>query len=229
MLGNEYPFLKKAFLKVAEDEIIQLPSEEEINWEFSLEFQRKMWNLIQNPKYRSPRRFTFRKGLLVAAIVALFISSAMSVGGVRTPVAEMLWNVFHTHSDILYEYSSEEESMPTAIEQEFTLTDVPEGYKEVQHNVYPGAIFHQWQNDEGQMIELAQQILSGAHSIDTENAVMEEVLLGEQKILIAQKSPTILAVWTFNGYSFQLILPDSFGQNDVLRFVQNIESSNFEK
>ena len=79
------------------------------------------------------------------------------------------------------------------------------------------------------MIELAQQILSGEPSIDTENAVMEEVLLGEQKILIAQKSPTILAVWTFNGYSFQLILPDSFGQNDVLRFGQNIESSNFEK
>ncbi|MBE3592434.1 MAG: DUF4367 domain-containing protein [Thermoanaerobacter sp.] len=168
--------LKKAVIKADIYEIETLPTDDEIEYEFSNQFKRKMKKLIRQSKTRSPvgamaflRR---RAGAFVAAIIILF-AFAMSVSAVRAAVFEFITEVYEKFTHIFFNesQSSQDAADGFAI---YEPAYIPEGFKLVNKNT-DGLVLLEYEK-ENDFISYSQQCLENVSiNINTEGVKLEEL------------------------------------------------------
>ena len=168
--------LKKAVIKADIYEIETLPADDEIEYEFSNEFKRKIKKLIRQNKTRSQVEamafLRMRVVVFVAAIIILLVS-AMSVSAVRAAVFEFITEVNEKFTHIFFNESrsSQDAADGFAI---YEPAYIPEGFKLVNKNT-DGLVLLEYEK-ENDFISYSQQCLENVSSnINTEGVRLEEL------------------------------------------------------
>ncbi len=168
--------LKKAVIKADIYEIETLPADDEIEYEFSNEFKRKIKKLIRQNKTRSQVEamafLRMRVVVFVAAIIILLVS-AMSVSAMRAAVFEFITEVNEKFTHIFFNESrsSQDAADGFAI---YEPAYIPEGFKLVNKNT-DGLVLLEYEK-ENDFISYSQQCLENVSSnINTEGVRLEEL------------------------------------------------------
>jgi len=168
--------LKKAVIKADIYEIETLPTDDEIEYEFSNEFKRKIKKLIRQNKTRSQVEamafLRMRVVVFVAAIIILLVS-AMSVSAMRAAVFEFITEVNEKFTHIFFNESrsSQDAADGFAI---YEPAYIPEGFKLVNKNT-DGLVLLEYEK-ENDFISYSQQCLENVSSnINTEGVRLEEL------------------------------------------------------
>ena len=101
-MENPKELFVKAFMEAERLDNSGLPSEDEIEWDFSKEFEKSMEKLIrQNNRIQLSTRRTVTKSL-IAAIVAIIVlfTGLMSVAATREPIIEFIKKIFPQYNEI---------------------------------------------------------------------------------------------------------------------------------
>lgn len=202
-MDNVKELFKQSLIEVKDKELSKLKSGDEIEWEFSEKFENSMNKLIKkNNHIQLLTRRTVRKGLL-AAIIALIVAftGLMSVSATRKPFIEFIKKVFSQYNDISI---SKDSTLPVdRIETEYTLMDLPSGYKLETYNNYDTSVFSVWKNENGDEIAFGQDILSMEFDIDNEHNYQEFNVNGYPAFYTEDNSGAFLT-WTDGYYWFEI-------------------------
>lgn len=223
-MENAKEMFVKAFMEAERLDNESIPSENEIQWDFSDKFEKSMDKLIKkNNRIQLSTRRTVTKSLL-AAIVAIMVLFAglMSVAATREPIIEFVKKVFPQFNEITL--SPEAALLVDTIETEYTLTDLPEGFKLDTYQKDDYSVFSVWKNEAGEEIVLTQVLLDSNFSIDTEHEYKEIIMNGYEAFLNKYEYNSTLT-WTDGNYWFTLNVPNSL--NDGLtNLAKNISEKN---
>lgn len=223
-MENSKSMFIKAFLEAEALDNAKLKSEDEIEWDFSTEFEKSMEKLIKkNNTIKISTRRNIRKGLLAAivAIIVLF-TGLMSVTATRTPFIEFIKKIFPQYNEITI---SEESTPPVdKIETEYTLTALPEGFEVKEYQKDDFKVFTIWRNKAGEKIVFSQDLLELNLSIDTEHNYKELTINGYEAYLNTYEFETSLK-WSNGYYWFILKVPNSLG-DEIIHIAKNISEKN---
>lgn len=205
-MENAKELFIKAFMEAERLDNADLPSENEIQWDFSEKFEKSMDKLIRkNNRIQLSTRRTVAKSL-IAAIVAIIVlfTGLMSVAATREPIIEFVKKVFSQFNEITL---SENSVVPVdTIETEYTLTRLPEDFKLDTYQKDDCGTFTIWRNRNGEEITFSQDVLNLNVSVDTEHGYKELDINGYPAYLIHYEQNTIL-FWTDGKYCFTLNVP----------------------
>jgi len=155
---------------------LDLTADDEIEYEFSNEFKRKIKKLIRQNKTRSQVEamafLRMRVVVFVAAIIILLVS-AMSVSAMRAAVFEFITEVNEKFTHIFFNESrsSQDAADGFAI---YEPAYIPEGFKLVNKNT-DGLVLLEYEK-ENDFISYSQQCLENVSSnINTEGVRLEEL------------------------------------------------------
>ncbi|SHF22091.1 protein of unknown function [Tissierella praeacuta DSM 18095] len=215
-------FLYK-YVKSAENIMIDsLPKEEALSHNFSKRFQKKMNKLI-----RQERRSPFIKIFVnysrkVAIIFLIFISIAfattMSVEAYRVRFFEVVIEVWEEFTSIIFK---EKQNIDDGKLIPVNSTYIPDSFKIIEHEINSYEQFIYWQNDEGIEIMFEQaKITANSIITDTEGIDIEELLIGEQKIIYFTNKNVNQIYWNDSNYIYAII--SEYDKNELLKMVESI-------
>ena len=214
--------LQQAFYIVAQEELKSLPPSEKHN--FSKKFEKKMGRLISSEKksyWKYINSFGKKATVFAAAFIILF-SAAMSVDAIRIPIIEYAKSVFEEGTNFLFGRKEGEGEAPETIERPFILQDVPEEYQLVYSSVTWNSIGLRWENGEGGYINYSQETLGWSVSMDTENAVLEEVQVNGADAFLVEKDTVKWIMWPTQDYVFTISCSPEFSREELLDFAENL-------
>jgi len=168
--------LKKAVIKADIYEIETLPADDEIEYEFSNEFKRKIKKLIRQNKTRSQVEamafLRMRVVVFVAAIIILLVS-AMSVSAMRAAVFEFITEMYEKFTHMFFE---ESQSSNDAAD-EFIVrrpSFIPEGFELVDEKT-AGPVLLVYEKGANYISYSQQRLEDVSVDINTEGAELEEL------------------------------------------------------
>ena len=215
MTNQNYDVLMTQALRLfKENQLKDIPPEEEIDYEFSQNFQKKLMKLMQ--KQENPvRRFFQSTGRKAAAIILALIigfSATLSIDAVRQPIFNFFYKIFSTHTDV--EFGQTENKTITTC---YSIPRVPVGFTadpdtvcdEVYHE-------HMWINGNGECIDFTQICISSSVnsslSIDSEKNGTKEISVNGIRTLFCDTGHSVICIWSENGYHFELVYPLNLGK-----------------
>jgi len=214
----------------SEKMMAEIPSEEELSkmYTFSEDFEKKMEALINNvpekrrkhkPKERSSR-VSWKRIAIVAIIIAILISSALSVQGVRNAVYEFIVNIYERFTIVSHEPidnsgnsddspensgDSPDITAPETIEKLMCPTYLPPGY--TQSDAQEMGIMYMvfFVNDQGLEISFEQKVIDTTNNlIDTEDADYENVQVNGFNGFLSNKDNESELIWGDNQYTYHI-------------------------
>jgi len=215
-------FLYK-YVKSAENIMIDsLPKEEALSHNFSKGFQKKMNKLIRQER-RSPFIKTFvNYSRKVAIIFLIFISIAfattMSVEAYRVRFFEVVIEVWEEFTSIIF---NDKQNIDDGKLIPVNPTYIPDNFKIIEHEINSYEQFIYWQNDNGIEIMFEQaKITANSIITDTEGIDIEELLIGEQKIIYFTNKNINQIYWNDSNYIYAII--SEYDKNELLKMVESI-------
>jgi len=210
-------------MKSAENIILEnLPKEYELSHKFSKRFERRMNKLIRQER-RSPFIKSFiSHGKRVAIIFLIFISIAfaitMSVEAYRVRFFEVVIEVWEEFTLIIFK---NKENIDDGKLIPVNPTYIPDNFKIIEHEINSYEQFIYWQNDEGIEIMFEQaKITANSIITDTEGIDIEELLIGEQKIIYFTNKNINQIYWNDSNYIYAII--SEYDKNELLKMVESI-------
>ena len=231
MEKKKLPAFKQALLDATLEEFRDIPSEEEIDLEFSEEFEAWAQELLKGPQKRGsrPRGKTLRRLIILAAILAALVTAALATPAIREALIEFFTHNKGTH----YEFSFDPEQAATAprtIETEYCPTYIPEGYVEDAYIVTDTVIMRAWVTDNGEhmlyqqnaiMVEGQLEDWYGGTHVNAENVIVDTVYLNGYEVFRVYQEG-YMYYWTDNSYFYQLTLGESFSDEEGFRIFSSI-------
>ena len=219
-MENAKELFVKAFLEAEGLDNAEIPSEDEIQWEFSEKFIKSMDRLVKkNNRIKFSTRRTVAKSLLAAiiAIIVLF-TGLMSVAATRKPIIEFVKKVLSQFNEI----TLSENTIPPVetIQTEYTLTNLPEGYEISEYEKSDIGVFVVWVNESGEKIIFIQNILDSNVSIDNEHEYREIKINGLKAYLTEDEYGSEL-IWSDGYYCFTINVSGSI-KNDITTLQENV-------
>lgn len=196
--------LANAYGEVIDAEIeATLASAEQERHEFSPEFKKRMEELIKtgdpNKKNGLSKRGKRILIIAIAAVVALTLT-ACAVPEIRESIAGFFVKIFGDH----VEYS-DPEVMKDAIEEEYGLVPVPDGFAINYHSKINGIAHIQYSSEKFGDIQLIQGAKVAIDSfVDNEHGSFTEHSVGDKFVRVYNGEESMSASWVENGYYFIL-------------------------
>lgn len=223
-MENSRELFIKAFVESEQRKNASFSDSDEIEWEFSEKFLKSMDKLIKkNNRIQLSTRRTVKKSLLAAIITILVIfTTLMSVSATRKPIIEFVKRIFPQFNEI----TLSENSVPPVetIQTEYTLTNLPEGYKISNYQKSTTSVFIIWENESGEEITFAQMIMDSNFSIDNEHTYRELEINGLNAYLSEDEYGCALR-WSDGYYCFTITVPTSI-KSDIINLQENISKKN---
>jgi hypothetical protein len=173
--------LREAVIKADMYEMEALPEDDEIEHEFSAEFENKMQKLIRKSKKAAVKgigRLWGSRVVVIAAILIILFASAMSVSAVRAKVYELITEVYEKFTHIFFESSrSSQDSLDSSQDADcgFTVYEpgyIPEGF-ELINRITDGLVLLEYQRGDDFISYTQQRIESVSMHINTEGIEVE--------------------------------------------------------
>ena len=220
------PF-EQALLDVILEEFATIPSENEIDITVSLNFQKTRDRLLKRTRNGTVSRvgIAFRRVIIIAAIIAALITTAMAVPTIREAIIQFFFRNEGTH----YEFSFDPEQAATApdvIKKVYHATYIPDGYVEVFTEVVLGGVSYIWSDESGEDYIMFNQYIIPENSNSGPNAegVATEILnLNGYQVFCVRDEGTIY-YWTNNEYFFELACGTNVSEEEMQKIFSNIQA-----
>lgn len=216
--------LKKAVIKADIYEIETLPSDNEIEHEFSNEFERKMKKLICQSKTRSPvGAIAFLRRHMVAFVAAIIIlfASAMSVSAVRAAVFEFITEVYEKFTHIFFNESrSSSDSAGEFIVRRPSF--IPEGFELVSEKT-AGPVLLVYEKGSDYISYSQQRVEDVSMDINTEGAELEELEFKGLPAKYYSNQGVQNLLWYDDEYLY--MVSSTLDRDAVFRIAESVETA----
>lgn len=186
-------------------------------------YKRKMRRLIKNQKRSYWKYFNTvgKKIAILFIILALSFAMSLNIQAIRSPVFGFFENIFEKFSEIFIDNSKISE-YPTTIEEIYTLTGLPEGFTETEHEVSAMIVKTTWQNKD-EKIRLYQRLLSGKATLDTEYSDYQRVEYNGYEVLYVKKERATSVFWHNGRYRFSIDWYDTISIEKMLELTTKLK------
>lgn len=198
-------------------------SDDEIDYEFSEEFEKKMEKLIDSiGNNKKPRKLNHRKAIaiLIAAIIVAF-AGAMSVGAIREPIVEFIYKVYDGFTDLIFEGDTTDK-----LSHIYSLSEIPEGFVETDRLINDNINYVSYENIQtNSKIELVQQPTKDVFiSLDNENGHVEKYGINgtEINLYISDHNDCHIAFWSVGSNYIELTYHGTTSIDEILNLIKSI-------
>lgn len=213
-----------AFRAAASAEFENIPeNEDEIRYDFSPAFEKKMKRLIREENHPSLKLVgtARRKAVTVILIAAIILASVFSVGAVRDTVREFLVTAFEKY----FALQSGETELDK-IEHIYTFSEIPEGFHYVAQEKDNVSVSTTYENKNGIRLRIFQE-LSGKLRIvfDKEKGQAFDIKKdGETvKIYISKGNNMTMAFWIQEEYVMKATYYGEISEEKLLEYIKLIK------
>ena len=214
----------EVFRYYASKEFEDIPeNESEIDCEFSDEFNKKMEKLLKRVSYDRTHIVSWarRKVVMVAATIILVFVGMMSVGAIREPVVEFVYNIYEEFMEIFFEGDTKNK-----ITYRFSLSEIPEGFVETQIMSEDSINVVRYENKQnGNIIELAQCITENISvSLDNKHGHIKILDINGEKVnvYINDYGDSYYAFWCKESYCITLTYSGVITVEDFTEIIKSI-------
>lgn len=200
---NSEAIIAQAISEVFDEQADQLESGEAHT--FSRRHEKKMRRLIKRqrkPYFRLICKAGRRAACVFAAIVVMSVS-AMSVKAVRKTVFDFVTNIFSDHKTVTTD-SESHGSYPKTIEQEYRITALPDGYKQVYCHRTETMVDTPYYSADSRIL-FAQHTKDSFSIIFTDDAKIEDYTDSDgQKYQVVGAGYESVYIWDNGRYVFEI-------------------------
>lgn len=219
MQSNKELFIK-AFMEAERIKYADYQNEDDFDVEFSEKFKQKMQKLIsKDNRIKMPTRRRITRALLAAIIaVIVMFSGLMSVSATRTKIIEFVETVKSHYVNV--ELSDESQPAVETIETAYTLTNLPEGYKQTSYQQDENLVFAVWSNDDNGEIVFFQNIVDTNFNIDNEHNY-QKIVMDDKVLYFSNSNSDSSIIWHDEFYIYQ-INSDALDKDELIELSKNI-------
>ncbi len=215
---GDYSILSKAISEVFESQLDEFLNsvDYDYEYEFSEKFERKMNKLIErrNKPYFNLICTTGRRAACIAVTIIILSASTLSVKAVREAIYDFIVNIFGNHTTVSVNINSEID-YPAIIEEEYEISNLPDGFELVDRNRDDGTIFSAYSN--GDQYIFFEQFVHDSYTVDFDNEHSEiEYYTDEsgQEYIIQNTEQDYCISWD-NG-EYVLKITSNLDKNNIL-------------
>lgn len=225
MAKTEWKPFEQALLDAALEEFADIPAEDEIDLEFSEEFEEAGAALVaQARRGKTPGvGKVLRRVLLVAAIIAMLTTTVMATPSFRDAVIK-----FFTHNaGSYYEFSFDPEqaaNAPEYIEKVYKPTHIPAGFSLDVDYVDSGYVCFIWLSESGDSISFDQMPIpndSEGPAPDAEDVEVQTQNINGYEVFVVYGEGT-LYYWTDNEYFYQMYYGPSVSEEEGKKIFYSV-------
>ena len=219
-MNNYKDLLKEALSDIKDEELENLPAEDEIDYEFSDDFNRWSKKLINKQKAGTSK--TFQK--IIAALLALFFAFMLvkDTNAVRNIINELTYR-FYRDDVIEFNIDGTDEIVPGEYVA-YELPVLPQGYEFFSIQPEDGHTRRWYKNPHtGQEIAFEQISLNSnvdsLNRISTNGGYVEYLSVNFEEVIYIDSKNTCHVYWKELGCIFYLSYPSEIGKdylNDVV-------------
>lgn len=216
--------LFNAFREVASEEFAYIPNEEDIEYEFSEKFNRKMDKLFKKAKRGNiyPQARRSKKLITAAAAILIIFACLMSVSAVMESIISFVVEVFEDHIDLGFSGNVSYE-----IEYEYGFSEIPEGFELTVKDNAGGMVNTEYTNaDTGDFIILTQSITDGNEiSLDNElGTITKELINGSQAYIYENTLYNLFtAIMIKDNYSIMVSYNGKIEKDEFISLIESIK------
>lgn len=216
--------LFNALREVASEEFAHIPNEEDIAYEFSERFNKKMDKLFKKiernctyPTVRISKRII----TILAAILIIF-AGLMSVSAIREPIVNFIVEKYEIFVEFFFSGDISEQ-----IEYEYGFSEIPDGFDLVTKTSDYDIVHSEYKNETtGDEIVFTQTITDGLSlSVDNEHGTITNESINNVEVCVYkhENGKYIQANWTSQTYSLTLIYYGDIEKDEFLKLIESIE------
>lgn len=199
-----------------------IPSEEELNYQFSKRFLRKMNKLIKYERKSTIHKSIAYYGKKVAVVFLIIFSiaftSTMSIKAYRTRFFEMVTEIWEEFTSFIFK--SDEKSDDDII-MPIIPRYIPDGYFIVEEKDLHDVQRIMYKNKGSNYIFYEQSLLSYATIItDTEGVDIEDIIIGSVKVTSFTNKGTNRLHWNDGYYYYSLV--SSVDMDELIKMAESI-------
>lgn len=212
------------------DEALALNELGEKEHSFSLLFQKKMGknvsSFFRNGKYVGKKRTSILRGsIAVACAFVMLIAVAFNAEGIGALVARWMVAPGAVSTHISFDVPEGVE-VPQTIEERYVLSQIPEGYKQVNDFVSPRVVSIDYEDAWGNTLSFTQASYNGFHvTLDTENAEFKELQINGYKGYHIIKGDFVRLIWENGTYCFALRSSSELKLEELITMAETIEKN----
>ena len=164
--------------------------------------------------------------LLIAAAILLF--GSITIYANRDTIARFVHKIFGDHTEVSYSNYDSNIDVPERIEQEYTLTYVPEGYELVQSMSDYILIWKEWINDKGEYLLFKQRpIKESLYIFDNDNSNTECIQIEDFEVYCTHfESSDSAYLWTDGEYVYEIECCADISLEELARMINDVSASN---
>lgn len=210
--------------EAASEEFAHIPDEDEIEYEFSERFNKKMDKLFKkierNCNYPTVR--ISKRIITVLAAILIVFAGLMSVSAIREPIVNFVLEFFEEHIDFGFSGDVSQE-----IEYEYVFSEIPEEFELTVKNNEGGTVYTEYTNTHtGDIIILTQSITDGDDiSVDKEHGtITKEIIDGTEVYIYEHNSDDYFnAIMIKENYSVMLVYYGNIEKEAFIELVKSIK------
>ncbi len=208
-------YLKQALLEVQIQELEEILALYPDDIPVSRKHKRAMRRILRDRRRAARNRII---AIVVAAALTLLVGC--SVYANRRRIADFIEELFDTHSKVL---TFDDSNAKEQIEEEYTLTFVPEGY--VLDSTTANSLFciENWVKD-SELLIFEQQVLNARYFYDTEHSEDYQLItLDTITFYYREVGETTQYLWADGYYFYSIQFSEDFPEETVMQIIDGIE------
>lgn len=224
MTEKQYDEILKAGLMLfKERQLCSVPSEKEINYQFSNRFKKKMGKLIRNHEsylWLYMQKTSRKVAVFILAILLSFTAS-LSIKAVRDAVFDFFYKVFSDHT-----YIDQQSFVNTEMTEYYVIPYLPQEFKETDFTTIniSGADFF-WRSNTGEEIIFSQTKSSFGGTFNSEGGEVKEITVNEITVLYCDNGNDIFCTWNEKGLFLQMVYPSYLGEEYIHKIAGKLEKT----
>lgn len=196
--------IQEVFNERFDDEMKELESEEPHI--FSEKHNKKMAKLIKNQKkpYFTLICTAGRRAACIVAAILILSASALSVKAIREAVFDFIMRIFSDHTVVTTE-SGTDAGYPETIEEEYYISELPEGFEEIEFGSSDKALSVYYSNDFGDYILFTQETKAEYETHYDNRMNNKNITYNYQDYIIIEYESEITIIWDNGHYVFEIV------------------------
>lgn len=214
----------EAFREVASEEFADIPAEEDIHYEFSAKFKKKIKTISQRLEYGDRRRFKLSRRAIaaIAAILILLVAGAVTAGAEWDTLVKIVTGQVKGGDTFTFDGPS-----MSRIEREYKLTYIPDGFvpeQEKEENSYISKIYVN--ESTGDRLHFQQSIADNSNmAVDNEfGKTVERYFAGKTRYIYQRENGNLTFVfWIEGAYIMELDYHGAVSDEELAKILESVE------
>ena len=195
--------IQEVFNERFDDEMKELESEEPHI--FSEKHNKKMAKLIKDQKkpYFTLICTAGRRAACIVAAILILSASALSVKAIREAVFDFIMRIFSDHTIVTTE-SGTDAGYPETIEEEYYISELPEGFEQTQYGLSISALSISYSNNLGKYVLFTQRTKSKYGTNYDNRTEIEIITHNGVDYMMIEYNNDVTYIWDNGRYTFEI-------------------------